>query len=194
MKKILAVLLVLLLSGTLTACAELALLEDILASVGEAETLELIPLPEEVEEEEIDEAEEPEEAEETEEPEDTEEAPAPPSETQEAAVPASFTLQQIEKALTPQMDFGGERHIDWEVLSAERVGINPPGTTVFFEPAGQYIDISNSVRYSVTVRWADTPIFPGLYWDDDIRLGKTETRDWNFFIVGGEPELVFLVC
>ena len=143
----------------------------------------------------------------------------------------AFTLQQITEALTPQLDFGQERPIDWEVISAERVGINPEGTASWFEPAGQYVDISGSVRYRVTIKWADEPNYPeaeyvldydamnaqaGQYfrdnpdvaggvptgddgplyfiWMRNPQLGTTQVSEWDFFIVDGKPELVFVVC
>ena len=158
----------------------------------------------------------------------TEEAPEPLAEAEEIA---SFTLQQIEEALKPQLDFAGERLIDWELISAERIGINPPGTTVPPEPAGPHFDVSGAVRYRVTVRWAEEANCPeaGYVWDHaamdrqaeqfflenpdiaggvivgeggplDIfwmrnpKLGTTEVRYWDFFVVEGRPELAFVVC
>ena len=182
MKKVLYTLLVmLLLAGTLAACVEAPEQEET-APPAEAE----IPAAEEVPEADPSTEAETEEAETSSDPQSEVE--------EEITAPAAFRLQQIEEALTPQLDFGGERLLDWEVVSAERVGVNPAGTMVFFEPAGQYIDISDSVRYSVTVRWADEPNYPGYFWDDDPRLGTTETRYWDFFTVDGKPELVFVVC
>ena len=91
-----------------------------------------------------------------------------------------FTLQQIEEALTPQLDFGHLRPIDWEVVAAERIGVNPEGTMVPFEPGGIDVDISGSVRYRVTVQWAEEPNDPeALYvWDH----GAMNRQAEQFFI------------
>ena len=129
------------------------------------------------------------------------EAPA----SEEAPEPGTWTLQQIEEALKPQLDFGGERWIDWEVISAERIGVNPEGTTMWIEAGQSYKDISGSVRYRVTVQRADELNYPTehlLYMFGgtletflNALLGRTETQEWDFFIrEDGSPELVFVSC
>ena len=155
------------------------------------------------------------------------------SENEEATTPETFTLHQIEEALKPQLDFAGERSVDWEVVSATKVGINPAGTMEWLEPAGTHVDIGGSVRYEVKIKWADEPNYPEAeyVWDHEAMskqadqyfldnpdadlsdvdlygeggpweiilvrnpiLGTTEVSRWDFFIVDGNPELVFVVC
>jgi len=115
------------------------------------------------------------------------------------AAESTFTVEQLQRAMVPQWHANGEPDIlEHQVISAERV--ERESDQVWFEPAGEYIDASNAVRYKMEVRhreyyieWHD--IGDGLAEIEEIIGDFIVTvmyRDFN--IVDGEPELLFVVC
>ena len=117
----------------------------------------------------------------------------------QAVSESSFTIEQLQRAMYPQWNFGGEPDVlDHQIISAQQV--ERESDYVWFEPAGEYVDASNAVRYRMEVRHKDFRI----EWHD---LGNSQVYPeeiigdyivsvmYNYFVVeNGEPELLFVVC
>jgi len=116
-----------------------------------------------------------------------------------AALEVSFTIEQLERAMYPQWNFGGEPDItNSHIISAQRV--ERESDYVWFESAGQYIDASNAVRYRMEVRhrelyfeWRE---LDNGFSEVDTIIGDYITsiiyRDFN--VENGEPKLLFVSC
>jgi len=121
----------------------------------------------------------------------TTEEPAPDEDT--------FTIEQLERAMYPQWNFGGEPDIlGHHIISAERV--ERESDYVWFEPAGAYVDASNAVRYRLEIRhrdmWLDVHDLGNGFVEAEQIIGDyvISIRYIDFITVNGEPELLFLVC
>jgi len=111
----------------------------------------------------------------------------------------AFSIEQLQHAMLPQWNIGGEPDIlEHQIISAQQV--ERESNYVWFEPAGEYVDASDAVRYRMEVRhrefdiiWHD--IGDGFVEMEEI-IGDFITsiiyRDFN--IVDGEPVLLFVVC
>ncbi|MCL2827606.1 MAG: hypothetical protein FWD99_02600 [Oscillospiraceae bacterium] len=131
-------------------------------------------------------------------------APTPtPTPASISAPPAAYTIAQIQTALEPQFQIGYWGEVPPQVVSAQRVARE--GDTMWFEPGGAYIDISNSVRYRVEIRfwefpeeyteraswWADTDEPSPFHRDGDYTI---LTQYYHFNDENGNPVLVVVMC
>ncbi|MCL2838660.1 MAG: hypothetical protein FWE04_06325 [Oscillospiraceae bacterium] len=120
----------------------------------------------------------------------------------------TYTIEQIQIALEPQFRIGSWGEELPQVISVERVERDRDGWRPEGAGPGPYtVDLTNSVRYRVTVRFIP---YPEDYdsWDYSIAFWAESgeyrvRRDCDFILldeyyyfndVNGEPELAFLSC
>ena len=129
-------------------------------------------------------------------------APGPPP-SPVSTPPAAYTIAQIQAALQPQFQIGYWGEVPPQVVSVQRV--EREEDTMWFEPGGAYIDISNSVRYRVEIRFWE---FPEEYaerasWWTDADESPPWRRDGDYTILtqyyhfndeNGNPVLVVVMC
>jgi len=123
-----------------------------------------------------------------------------PDEAQEVA--GTYTIEQIQTALKPQFQVGGWGEGNRQVISVQRV--EREVDSFFWEGAGIYVDLSDTVRYRVTVRFRqsieDYTMWSDIWADAEInpfsRDGEytTLTGYYHFHDVNGNPELAVVIC
>ncbi|MCL2368716.1 MAG: hypothetical protein FWC72_06940, partial [Oscillospiraceae bacterium] len=111
----------------------------------------------------------------------------------------SFTIEQLQRAMDPQWNFGGEPDIlNHQIISVQRV--ERESDYIWFEPAGQYVDASNAVRYRMEVRHRELHIewhdLGSGFVESEMIIGDYVTSILynHFVVVGGAPQLLFVVC
>jgi len=125
----------------------------------------------------------------------SDEVPEPESAT-------TFTIEQIQAALQPQFQVGDWGEGNPQVISAEWVERDID--SFYWESAGSYVDLSNSVRYRVAVRFRqsmeDYTAWSNIWVDFEPNPFSRDgdytilTEYYYFHDVNGTPELVIVMC
>jgi len=116
--------------------------------------------------------------------------------------PATYTIEQIQVALEPQFSMGDWGEGSPQVISAERLARDRD--SIWFEPSGSDVDLSNAFRYRVAIRFKQS--LEGYHqasygWPDSIPNPFSRDGDYTiltsyyyFNDVNGTPELAVLSC
>ena len=114
----------------------------------------------------------------------------------------TYTVEQIQTALQPQFQVGDWGEGNPQVVSVQKVDMDRDNIT--FESSGISIDLTNSSRYQVIIKYKqnldDFTLWSEIYNDAEINPFRREgdytifTGSYYFNDVDGEPELAFVAC